>query len=598
MVDGRIYTPSGAKGVSEEFDEAPLTAAETLERIRLHNEGKAQASSAPAQAEDESGSSSSDESDDESSGISSAEDAEKIAKKSRNQSTTPRKPTTGLQQLGGNSGGKQRKDETAAADETIALEIRVKMEGCADSMKAQLKQYAQGMFDAARGRQMQTLHREWGELTNTAKKLLKIDGKASEKQVLQLGLQQLEATMSLMKMVAKPSASYLETASCYDTLKLAGGTASEGCARALLDRNVDAKLSSGDVQSAIGLMTKDAAAAHKVFDVLPQEKIAPAQMAIATKVVQSVCKIKVVGSLEVAQSEAADAVTCLTHCFGYDSFPEELRGQLESMFTALHPTCAEAAKIRRAAEFTSNFPLPDARKPPESPFAAFLLSKVGKQAAKNLAGHAASAAKATAASTECAATAAGLDALSASESVSLRLLQLEAMPRLRKLKNCCKGADPAVVQQTLTKARALFIKFGSTSVQSLKDCAGFLFDSAPLFGGQPAPEEQFQACYEELREFGALWQELHTDIAPSCYSTVPAAVTETVAASAGAAVDTFSKYAKLGQEVASETPGETSAESWQSLGTRLLDSMQPETFASIEVFVTAPSYQVAPSCDI
>ena len=136
------------------------------------------------------------------------------------------------------------------------------------------------------------------------------------------------------------------------------------------------------------------------------------------------------------------------------------------------------------------------------------------------------------------------------------------MPCLRKLKNCCKGADPAVVRETLTKARALFVKFGTTSLQSLKDCAGFLFDAAPLFGGQPAPEEEFQACYEELREFGALWQELHTDIAQSCYSTVPAAVTETVAASAGAAVDAFSKYAKLGQEVASQTPA---GESFRSL---------------------------------
>ena len=34
MVDGRIYTPGGVKGVSEEMDDAPLMQAETMERLR------------------------------------------------------------------------------------------------------------------------------------------------------------------------------------------------------------------------------------------------------------------------------------------------------------------------------------------------------------------------------------------------------------------------------------------------------------------------------------------------------------------------------------------------------------------------------------
>ena len=174
-----------------------------------------------------------------------------------------------------------------------------------------------------------------------------------------------------MKMVVKTSATYLETASCYDTLKLAGGTPSEGCARCLLERNSDSRLATGDLKAAIGLMSKEGGASHNVHDVLPAGKIAQAQMVIATKVVQSVCKVKVVGPMEDAQKQAADAAVCLKHSLGFDSFPEELKTQVEIMFTALHPSVAAAEDLRRAAEFMSGFPVPDARKPPESPFGAF-----------------------------------------------------------------------------------------------------------------------------------------------------------------------------------------------------------------------------------
>lgn len=591
-----LITPGGVIGVSEEIDDAPLTLKEAQERIRLHNEGKAaQASNAQAQAEAACSNSSIDESSD-ASDVSSAEDSDKSAPRALSKAkkssalATPRKSTSGLQQLGGNSSGKRGKDETPPVVDTISCEIRAKIKECADKLTEQHRQYASGMYDSARGRPMQTLNREWTDTINTAKKHLKIDGQFVEKRLLQESLQRLEAAMSLMKAVVKTSATYLETASCYDTLKLAGGTASEGCARALLDRNVDAKLATCDAGAAIALMAKEGGAPHMVHEVLPEGKIAQAQLAIATKVVLSVCKSKVAGSLETATAESSDAVVLLKHALGFESFPDELKTQVEIMFTCLHLSCSEEDAIRRAAEFTSGFPVPDARKPPDSPFAAFLLSKVGKQAVKNLAARAATAAKASAASLELKQMRESLAALSGKESITLRLLQLEAMPLLRKAKNCCKGADAKAVRETLETAIMLFTSFGTTSLQRMKDSAGFLFDSAPLFGVQPAPEEAFNACSVEVQAFGQLWQEIHADIAPFCFSVVPGAATETVTATVGAAVHTFVKYAKLGQDVASETEGGTANEnSLQSLGTRLIEALQPEMWASIEVFVPAPS---------
>ena len=71
---------------------------------------------------------------------------------------------------------------------------------------------------------------------------------------------------------------------------------------------------------------------------------------------------------------------------------------LEFIFTAMNPLCADAVSITRAGSLVARFPTPDARKPAESPVAAFLLSKVGKIAVKNLLVAAESAAKADSAS--------------------------------------------------------------------------------------------------------------------------------------------------------------------------------------------------------
>jgi hypothetical protein len=152
-------------------------------------------------------------------------------KKRRTSVTTPRKPTSGLQQFGANSSSKKKEDASPLAAAAVSDEARTKMQEVTAAINAQLKDYAAGLCDAARGRVLQTLHRGWAELMNTARRLLKNDGLSEEKRALQLGLQQLEATMALMKAVVKPSGTYLETASCYDTLKLVAGISSEACGR-------------------------------------------------------------------------------------------------------------------------------------------------------------------------------------------------------------------------------------------------------------------------------------------------------------------------------------------------------------------------------
>ena len=98
---------------------------------------------------------------------------------------------------------------------------------------------------------------------------------------------------------------------------------------------------------------------------------------------QAVFKVKVVGAMELAQREAADATALFKHDLGFDSLSAELKKQLEVMFACMNSSCVDAACISQAAAFASRFPVPDARRPPESPFAAFLLSKVGKQAVKS-----------------------------------------------------------------------------------------------------------------------------------------------------------------------------------------------------------------------
>ena len=101
------------------------------------------------------------------------------------------------------------------------LEVFQKMQASTLAIEEQLNRYVSGMVDTARGRPLQSLHREWADLMQEAKKHIKVDGASDEKRGLHVVLQQLDAAMALMKVVVKTSATYLETAACYDTLSSA-----------------------------------------------------------------------------------------------------------------------------------------------------------------------------------------------------------------------------------------------------------------------------------------------------------------------------------------------------------------------------------------
>ena len=261
------------------------------------------------------------------------------------------------------------------------------------------------------------------------------------------------------------------------------------------------------------------------------------------------------------------------------------------MFVAMNPSCVDEAGICRAALFVSRFPVPDARRPPESPMSVFLLSEVGKQAVKSLALVAERAAKADSASKEFAKSVESMKGFAKLQSIPLRLLQLEAMPLLRKAKSCSKGADPVVVQELLSCARSLFVTFGTDLLGRMSQCAPFLFEKVALFDASPAPAEDFQKNVGELKAFRELWREIWTEI-------LPAAAAGTAAALPLADVNQFKFYADLAQEIALTTLSETPPGALQSLRGRLLDLLEPEARASIAESVSGPTLETPPICDI
>ena len=430
----------------------PLTEEQTLKRLRDHKEG--QACPGSTQPDDENQKSGSESSSDESSEVSAADSllSGSAARKKKPKLTTPRKPTSGLQQLGSASSTKEKQVASS-----ITVEVIQKMQASTRDIEEALKKYVSGMYDAARGRLLQGVQREWVDLIAEAKKQLKVDGTSDEKRALQSVLQQLEATSALVKVVVKPAAPYLETAACYDTLMRAGGEASEGCRKTVLERHVDEKLSSGQVYAVITLMSKQDGA-HGVYELMTEALVPWGLAMVATKLVQAVFKVKLVGSLEVAQNECADLTFRFKHALGYPDFPEDLRTQLDTMFTAMHLAAdADVSCICQAAEFVRRFPPHDMRKLPETPFAAFSISKVGKTAIKNLVSQADAAAKELSKSKDFKGVDARVLALKeSSTTLDIQLLQVELMPHVRQLKACCKGANPAEVECVVHRAMTMF----------------------------------------------------------------------------------------------------------------------------------------------
>ena len=319
---------------------------------------------------------------------------------------------------------------------------------------------------------------------------------------------------------------------------------------------------------------------------MPAVKIQEAQKAIATKVTQATFKVKVTGLIEPAQCEGAELTTLLKQDIGFASLSDELKTQLEVMFVTMNPSCVDDAGICRAAVFVSRFPVPDARRPPESPFAAFLLSKVGKIAVKNLLVAAESAAKADSASKEFAKTVAAMKDFTKLPTFTFRLLQLEVMPLLRPTKTSIKSADPTAVQELASLARTLFVNVGTDLLQRMFDCAPFLFEEVALLTASPAPAKDFNDNVGNLKAFGELVHELRTDILP-WQGALPFAD-----------VNQFKMYAELAQELALTTLSETPPGALQSLRGRLLDLLEPEAWASIAESVSGPTLETPPICDI
>ena len=169
---------------------------------------------------------------------------------------------------------------------------------------------------------------------------------------------------------------------------------------------------------------------------------------------------------------------------------------------------------------------------------------------------------------------------------TLSLLQLEAMPLLRKAKNCSKGADPGAVQQLLSCARSLFVPFGKDVLGRMQDCAPFIFKEMGLFDSEPAPAEDFAKSVEELKASNQLWHELDTEIFPAAAGTA--------AASPPPDMKKYLMYAELAQEVAATTLSDAPAPSLQALRSRLVDLLEPEAWASIEASVTGPTLETPP----
>ena len=586
------------KGGSEEQDDAPMTEEQTLKRLREHKE--AQACSGVTQPDDENPKSGSDDSSDESSSSSAADSVSSgsVARKTQPKLTTPRKPTSGLQQLGNASSTKEKK--VASLVPAATLDVLQKMRAGTLAIEEVLKKYVSGMYDATRGRHLHGLYREWGGLIKEAQKCIKVDGTSDEKRGLHIVLQQLEAVMALMKVVVKTSATYLETAACYDTLKHAGGQASDGCRKVLLERNVDDKLSNGDVPAVISLMSKKAGA-HGVYELMTGAKVPEALVMVATKLVVSVVKVKLDCSPEVAQQECADLTVRFKHALGFPQFPEGLRTQLDTMFTAMNPAVAtDASCIGQAAVYASGFPRQDGRNKPESPFAAFAVSKVGKIAIKNLASRAEKVAQESSNSKDFKGVDARVLALKCSSAKwTIRMLKDDLMPQMRQLKTCCKGGDPDEVQCVVDVAKIMFCNVGGELVYDIMQAAPFLCQPKSLFARLLRDPALFKEKVVELDLLADLWNETFADIVPFCYNAGHLPATETVAERSVQCIDQFLRYVALAQYVASQNLAiEMPAATLRSLGSSLLQLWEPSVLDAIDTFVGGLTTWVAESCDI
>ena len=162
----------------------------------------------------------------------------------------------------------------------------------------------------------------------------------------------------------------------------------------------------------------------------PERQVPDIQTATAAEVSCSVFKAKVIGRMGIVTSESAETAICLKHALGYNGFSAELHKQIQVVFTCLSTSCARSEELQGASDYIARFGLPDVRKHADSLMSAFFLAKVGKQAVTSAAFLVSTAANASAASKEFEEIYESIDKLKASAPITVRLLQLDVMPRL------------------------------------------------------------------------------------------------------------------------------------------------------------------------
>ena len=171
-------------------------------------------------------------------------------------------------------------------------------------LEAVLAAYVDGKHDAHRGKFLTQLMKEITEAVTRASKLLKACDDSLEKRCLGKIIGKVESAKALLKICAKPSATYLEISGACDTLRTAGGTVSPGHSKTLVYQHVDHLVVMDDASKIIDLLLDDNGSNHGVgFISDPVQKLAVAS-AVLIKYVTAAFPIKLPSGTTVQQAEA------------------------------------------------------------------------------------------------------------------------------------------------------------------------------------------------------------------------------------------------------------------------------------------------------
>lgn len=150
-------------------------------------------------------------------GAASASDSERAPRRKRPRTnsssaagTTPMSvASTTVSSKHAKQSGKQTTQPASPATSSVEQGIAASTVGDIDEI---LSAYTNGKYDSHKGRQLRLLHREWNDKAASARKLLKRNISATDKQKLQNAIEKLTRVSSFMKLCAKPNPLYLELA--------------------------------------------------------------------------------------------------------------------------------------------------------------------------------------------------------------------------------------------------------------------------------------------------------------------------------------------------------------------------------------------------